>query len=143
MKKVLKPVRGFTLVEVMVVIIIIGVLAALAIPIYNSYTNRAKAAEAKNILSFFASNANMWQVQYGSYNNGAVPDLQCRSSIQASSKYFNGANQYTPTATGYWVRFDAGPAGAPFVSVKLTHVDGLKDVVTVTPSNLPDIGTGW
>ncbi|MFY9134472.1 MAG: prepilin-type N-terminal cleavage/methylation domain-containing protein, partial [Bacillota bacterium] len=36
--------RGFTLMELMIVIVIIGVLAAIGIPAYNNYTKKAKTA---------------------------------------------------------------------------------------------------
>lgn len=48
MKKTAK--KGFTLVELMVVIVIIGILAALAIPRFLGATNKTKAAEFKPIL---------------------------------------------------------------------------------------------
>ncbi|MCL5425860.1 MAG: pilin [Gammaproteobacteria bacterium] len=46
-----KTQRGFTLIELMIVVAIIGVLASIAVPQYQNYTARAQVSEALNVLS--------------------------------------------------------------------------------------------
>lgn len=59
--------QGFTLIELMIVVAIIGILAAIAIPAYQDYTKRAHVSEglslaagAKTAVSEFYSTNNTW-----------------------------------------------------------------------------------
>lgn len=48
--KINKVQKGFTLIELMITVAIVGILSAVALPAYSDYTNRAKAAEAISLL---------------------------------------------------------------------------------------------
>jgi type IV pilus assembly protein PilE len=61
--------KGFTLIELMIVVAIIGVLAAVAIPLYTGYTNRAKRVEAEEQLLNIASIEEDYFNSYRKYVN--------------------------------------------------------------------------
>jgi len=77
--------KAFTLVELMVVIVIIGVLAALAIPRFLGSTDKAKASEFKPILKQMYSFSLAYQQEKDQYP-AAKTDLDAFSAPQ--SKYF-------------------------------------------------------
>ena len=73
-----KSKHGFTLIELMIVVAIIGILAAVAIPSYQDYTARSQMVEALNLLSGvktpvgdYYSNFGAWPI--GSDFNDTVP----------------------------------------------------------------------
>jgi len=76
--------QGFTLIELMIVVAIIGILAAVAIPAYQSYIARAQASEATSLLSGLRS-----QIIEVHLNSGACPDfsLFAAGQVMLEGKY--------------------------------------------------------
>lgn len=78
----MKKQQGFTLIELMIVVAIIGILAAVAIPAYQDYTARAQASEAVALLSGLKTPiAEFYQT------NGAYPSLASLGTTTESGKF--------------------------------------------------------
>ena len=82
----MKKQKGFTLIELMIVVAIIAILAAIALPAYSDYTKKAKVSEV--ILA--ASAARTAVAEYAA-GNGSLPNASWQPETQ-SSKYVSGIN---------------------------------------------------
>ena len=60
-------IKGFSLVELMIVIVIIGVLAAIAVPIYSNSVTKAKRAEADATLGSIRTQLDIYKAEFGRY----------------------------------------------------------------------------
>lgn len=114
-----KKAPGFTIVELLIVIVIIGILAAITIVAYNGIQNRARASAAQSLASQANKKVMAYQASEGSYpadlttagvtdtsnlqysvNNGGSPATYCLTATNGNVSYFVGSSQSTPQSGG-------------------------------------------
>lgn len=91
-------IKGFTLMELMIVIVVVAILLSLAYPSYVGYTRKAKRGEAQQILMNWAVNQEIWRSNNASYSSddGMKPADTTYYSFVATVA---NATAYTLTAT--------------------------------------------
>ena len=106
----MKKTKGFTLVELVIVIIIVGILSIVAVPIYRGYTRKAMASEGKALLGTIQTSEKVYFAEYASFraasgNFDSVLDVDARSNKYFTSFSITTAGSgatalYTATTTG-------------------------------------------
>jgi len=104
--------KGFTLIELMIVVVIIGILAALAIPRFMRATTKSKQSEAKQVLKQIYTMQHAYRQEYDAYwGNGITAAAQANPTafgrigvdIMTTARYtyslVAAANTFTATAT--------------------------------------------
>jgi type IV pilus assembly protein PilE len=152
--------RGFTLIELMIVVTIIGVLATIAVPIYRSYVQQAHLAEAKPYLLDIASKERSYKVRNGLYccASGTLSEATLTSGLNVD---LNGTGNFCfvvicrdsslcagTTSTAFISTSQAGDPTVEFEvwailrATSTTTVSGPQSTACTMPTTKP-APTGW
>jgi len=112
----MKNKKGFTLLELVIVIVIVGVLSIVAVPVYRSYTENAYLTEAKALLGGVYKAEKIYYVEFGRFAVGSAKDSL---GIDSSGNKFFRNFEIVETPNGGFSAYTNGEGPAASISLAL------------------------
>ena len=134
----MKRAKGFTLVELVIVIVIVGILSIVAVPIYRGYTRKAMASEGKSLLGTIQTSQKVYFAEYAEYMAVEATGFNELLDVDArSNKYFTRFTVATNGTTGAGAQYTASTTGTGGASgISLTLIGSSQAVPTFIDSGL-------
>jgi type IV pilus assembly protein PilA len=124
--------KGFTLIELMIVVAIIGILAAIAVPMYQDYITRAQVAEAIELGMGLKQQLNEYGWSYAKWPTKILPPQSPATENEINGTIIGKYSQMNDTISGIY------PTGL----ITLTLTTGRASGRTIY-FQTPDAGATW
>ena len=112
--------RGFTLIELIIVIVIIGVLASIAAPMMAANTKKAKTSEAVAALGTLRTCARLYYTENSDYPNDItqiVGDTGYMKDADLNGRYYNRSNYTMKKSRIYTTPIAVGEGSSVYIDV--------------------------
>lgn len=141
--KTLKKERGFTIVELLIVIVVIAILAAIVIVAYNGIQNRAKTQSAKSAASNVQKKIESYNAAVGSYPLGAANAAAFNTLLNGQTESSLGTLAAgTPSATNYATTVSIEYCTAGATGIRVGWFDFGTNALVVDSSRIVILATG-
>jgi len=128
----MRKTKGFTLVELVIVIVIVGILSIVAVPIYRGYTRKAMATEGKALLGAIQTAQKIYFAENAYFSTQTATSFSSSLDVDArSNKYFTAFTiSATSGATPSFTASTTGVNGASGISLTMTASKTASPVMT-------------
>jgi prepilin-type N-terminal cleavage/methylation domain-containing protein len=136
-----KTLQGFTLMELMTVVIIVGVLSAIAVPTFSSYIYKSRTSEATEFLGVIRLREESYRSEFGVYCPTLASGATSYSALDTNSNLVpdpsttkRDAKAFVVTSPSPWLQLGARPAGP----VRFGY-----GAIAGTPADAVALNLGW
>jgi len=132
-------VKGFTLVEILIVVVILGILAAIVIPQFSNASQSAKASSVRSQLQTVRSQLEFFQMQH----NGVYPTLDSTWAIMINKSGVADLGAAAGSSTTYGPYFSQPPVNPVVPSTVGTVVNAGWNGTTLPSTSAKSETYGW